>query len=193
MKFLRWRPLAAALLLGAPAIALAHNGATGIVGERMMAMSMLSEQIKTLVPAVESGEVTQAQVDAAARMILMHSGESMTRLFPEGSIEAPSEALPSIWQRWDEFSTQASQLKAFATELQQVRLEKPELVSVAVEPQPTEWERMTFSNLLGLEPNPLTRQPPVQRSAATPEGPNLAEVVQGIVRTCSSCHTSFRR
>ena len=82
--------LLAALTIAVPAVAFAHNGATGIVGERMMAMMMLSEQVKALTPAVETGAATQAQVDAAARMILMHSGTAMTSSSPK-AVPMPSQ------------------------------------------------------------------------------------------------------
>ena len=43
-----------------------------------------------------------ALVSDAALAIADHAKE-IPSLFPEGSIEKPSEALPSIWQEWDEF------------------------------------------------------------------------------------------
>lgn len=186
------RPLLAALTIAVPAVAFAHNGATGIVGERMMAMMMLSEQVKALTPAVETGAATQAQVDAAARMILMHSGTAMTKLFPEGRADALSEALPAIWERWDDFTSRADELEALAQQLLKVRVEAPS-PAVDVRPgQPTEWERLSFASLIGGEPNPLTHRPePHQHTPA--DGPELEVVFDRIVKTCSSCHAEFRR
>ena len=67
----------------------AHGNATGIVGERMMGMMMLGEQVKLLTPILAADP---AAVAKAAEMIEMHAGPAMTKLFPEGSIEGPSEA-----------------------------------------------------------------------------------------------------
>lgn len=188
------RSLLVTALLAAPAAVLAHNGATGIVGERMMAMMMLSEQIKSLVPAVESGGVTQVQIDSAAKMILTHSGEAMTNLFPEGSIEPPSEASPAIWERWSQFAFYAEELGDLAVQLQGASLTAPTAVpsQAPAASEPKEWDRLSFASLMGQAPNPLTakkERPP----ATSPDQPDVADVVSQITQTCSACHARFRR
>ena len=52
-----------------------------------------------------------------AAVIQSHSGEALTKLFPEHSIEGPSEAKPEIWTDWEEFSELAKQLDVFAAGL----------------------------------------------------------------------------
>lgn len=188
------RSLLVTVLLAAPAAVLAHNGATGIVGERMMAMMMLSEQIKSLVPAVEAGDVTQAQVDSAAKMFLMHSGEAMTSLFPEGSIEAPSEASPAIWERWSQFASYADELGDLAVQLQGASLAAPTAVSSQspATSEPKEWDRLSFASLMGQAPNPLTAKKET-RPATSSDRAYVADVVSQITQTCSACHAKFRR
>ena len=195
MKLPIGRLAAVALLAGAPVIALAHNGATGIVGERMMAMMMLGEQVKTLVPAVESGAVTQTQIDTAAKMILMHSGEAMTNLFPEGSIEGPSEASPAIWKEWAAFSAYADRLEQLGRLLQQAeaRVETVAAAPVNAANQPSEWERLSYAALLGAAPNPLINSGEQAGEATAPERPRVSEIVRSITSTCSGCHADFRR
>lgn len=105
--------LLAPLLIAATAIA--HSGATGVVKERMEAMSDIADQMK-LIAAMISGqsEFEAAGAQAAARAIAVHAGD-MAELFPEGSNARPSEARDEIWIRWDRFTAIASQLQADAS------------------------------------------------------------------------------
>lgn len=83
-------PLACGVLLAGAMVASGHNGATGIIGERMMGMMMLSEQIKALAPVAEAPTSSDAEtVIAAAEMIAMHAGPAMTELFPRAVSEPP--------------------------------------------------------------------------------------------------------
>jgi cytochrome c556 len=41
-------------------------------------------------------------------------------MFPEGSTEKPSEALPAIWQDWDEFVAISEQMKTDAKQLSEI-------------------------------------------------------------------------
>lgn len=75
----------------------AHGGATGIVKERMDLMASVGKSMKTVTEMFQSAKPYNAeQVSAAARLIGTHGGEQTTKLFPEGSINGPSEALPAI-------------------------------------------------------------------------------------------------
>ncbi len=91
--------------------ALAHTGATGIVKERMDAMSSIGDNMK-VIGAMIKGEAAfdGKRVEAAARVIAGHA-EEFPRLFPEGTNEKPSEALPAIWTDWDKFIGIATNLK----------------------------------------------------------------------------------
>ncbi len=99
---------AIALLSG---LALAHSGATGIVKQRMDVMSDVGEQMKTIA-AIMKGEVAfDGQVVSSAAAKMATHAEMIPQLFPEGSIDGPSEALPAIWQDWEEFTQLGSSLK----------------------------------------------------------------------------------
>ncbi len=50
-------------------------------------------------------------------MIASHGGETLTKLFPEGSIKHPSEAIPAIWTDWERFGAIAMDLSRYATAL----------------------------------------------------------------------------
>jgi cytochrome c556 len=183
---------------------LGHGGATGIVGERMMGMMMLSEQVKVLTPAFANGETLDPQVlREAAGMIKMHAGPAMTNLFPEGSTESPSEVRPDIWTRWDEFAGLADRLAALAAELEAAVVPQAQIVAAAPPPQPTpkvdEWEAMDFASLMGLPSQHSGHQQEVEQIVVGSIGENGApqraaqEVFADITATCSSCHAAFRR
>ncbi len=110
--------VAGALLLAGGVAAYAHGGASGVVKERMEAMEDMGDVMKSL-SAIMRGD-TEYDADAVrkgAEVIGSHSGEALTGLFPEHSLEAPSEAKPEIWTDWDEFSALAEQLGLFASGL----------------------------------------------------------------------------
>lgn len=105
----------ASVLVVASQSVFAHGGATGVVKERMDGMGVMKDAMKVLTPMMRG----QVDYDAAivrerAEDISNHAGEALTKLFPEGSLEAPSEAKPEIWQDWREFSALADQLRVMA-------------------------------------------------------------------------------
>jgi cytochrome c556 len=55
-----------------------------------------------------------ATVRAIAREVAAAGGDALTRLFPEGSIIAPSEARPEIWTDWARFTGLAEDMSAAA-------------------------------------------------------------------------------
>lgn len=109
---------AAALVILSGAAAFAHGGATGIVKERMEAMKALGASGKAL--AAMARNEAPFDPDAAAthaEVMAGHGGDSMTALFPEGSLKDPSEALPVIWDEWDRFAALADSLQDSAAAL----------------------------------------------------------------------------
>ncbi|MBW3098979.1 c-type cytochrome [Pseudohoeflea coraliihabitans] len=118
-KFLKSTLTAAIVLTGASAVALAHGGATGIVKERMDGMMAMGKVVKEL-SAMMRGDVAY-DADAmreGARTIRVHSGDNLTRLFPEGSGGAPSEAKAAIWSDWENFAALAERLAVEAEGLE---------------------------------------------------------------------------
>lgn len=99
--------------------ALAHEGATGVVKERMLMMKDISSQMKTLGLMIKGDVQFEAKTASSAARNIANHGQEMLILFPEGSVHEPSKALEAIWQEWaqferlvDDFNTKASELSA---------------------------------------------------------------------------------
>lgn len=106
--------------LGLSKFAQAHGSATGIVKERMDMMQGIGDKMKE-VGAMIKGQTSfdSYEISRHAKRISEHS-PSITKLFPEGSLDKPSEALPSIWKEWDEFSALTTKLTTEAEKLDQI-------------------------------------------------------------------------
>ena len=78
-------------------------------------MVSLGSAMKALTAMMRGKQAYDAErVKASAKTIAGHGGESMTSLFPEGSLKHPSRAKPAIWADWDRFSALATQLAVYA-------------------------------------------------------------------------------
>ena len=96
----------------------AHRGATGIVKQRMDAMTSIAGAMKALRAMMRGKQAYDAKrVKAYARAIAGHGAGNLTALFPEGSLKHPSRANPAIWADWDRFSALARQLAVYADAL----------------------------------------------------------------------------
>lgn len=92
-------------------LSLAHDGATGVVKERMEAMKVMSDRLKAIARMLRGEQPFKAQhVAKFAKEISKHSGDAMISKFPRGSIQGPSEAVPEIWENWEEFNELAREL-----------------------------------------------------------------------------------
>ena len=101
--------------------AVAHEGATGVVKERMDHMKEIGQQVKIMVPMMKGTlPYDPEQVAKSAAIIEGNSGETFTALFPEGSNEKPSEALSDIWDNWSKFTDLANELQSRAGDLKTV-------------------------------------------------------------------------
>jgi cytochrome c556 len=95
----------------------AHDGATGIVKQRMDMMSDVASSMKTLGQMIKGQNAYSADIaESAALKIEKHSKHFQT-MFPKGSTQEPSEALPAIWQDWEEFQKLLSTMELEASEL----------------------------------------------------------------------------
>jgi cytochrome c556 len=204
-RTLTWLQAGLLCLVGA-ASAYGHNGATGVVADRMMAMMMLGEQVKALNPMfVGETAVDPAAVKKAAGMIEMHAGRAMTSLFPEGSLDKPSEAKPEIWTQWPQFQRLAERLLLLGRELAQAAETNAEATTASVQteppPQLTEWERLDTAVLLGTAPRPGSAASQLGAIISSETVASLrpaarrepGDVFREIVATCSSCHAAFRK
>ena len=100
-------------------IAFAHSGAKGIVKERMDMMSDIGKSMKTIGTMLRNGEFDPETAKQAALVIQEHAAR-IPDLFPDGSINGPSEALPSIWTNWEEFVAAAKKKDANAPQLPKI-------------------------------------------------------------------------
>ncbi|WP_299202120.1 cytochrome c [uncultured Amphritea sp.] len=99
---------------------IAHGGATGVIKERMDLMEGMKDVVKE-VSAIYKGEAeyNADTIRNAAETIKTHSGDAMTKLFPEGSVSGHSEAKPLIWEEWQRFKTLADRQVRLADGLYQ--------------------------------------------------------------------------
>jgi cytochrome c556 len=97
--------------------ALAHEGATGIIAERMKAMENMGRELKVMIGMVDG----EGPLDRAA--FLRHAEafhedcHRVEAMFPPGSIDHHSHALPAIWERPDEFQEEMRRLHEASEEL----------------------------------------------------------------------------
>jgi cytochrome c556 len=95
-------------------LALAHEGATGVVKDRMDLMKGQQKDMK-LIGDMSKGKTPfdAAKATAAARD-LSATAKKIPDLFPQGSSGHPSDARPAIWSEWDRFTGNAKELETSA-------------------------------------------------------------------------------
>jgi cytochrome c556 len=97
----------------------AHQGATGVVKERMRAMKSIKDSMAVIGAMIKGGrEFDPSEAKGAADIIRVHA-EAMPELFPvtEESRQAVSEAKPAVWQEKDRFDSLAQELEEKAITL----------------------------------------------------------------------------
>ncbi len=153
----------------------AHKGASGVVMERMEAMSAMGKAMRSL-SRIMAGSVPYdaGEVRGAASLIARNSGGAMTGLFPAGSGGSPSEAAEEIWADWEEFSRLADRLRT---------------ASLALE--------LAAANGIG-GPDADAGELEAVLSGARPPAPDAVHdlpaglIFAEISRTCKTCHSKFR-
>ena len=110
------------LAAGVGGVAFAHQGATGIVKERMETMSAMKDAM-AVVGRMLKGETAfdAAEAGRAADVIAGHA-DDMKAQFPDTqeSRQKASEATPLVWQEPERFNRLADELAAAAATLSQV-------------------------------------------------------------------------
>lgn len=100
------------------AAAHAHEGATGVVKERMDSMKTVARAMKAIKTEIAKGDAFDAGAIAEnAGIVQRHSGEALVALFPEGSGHAPSEARPEVWSDRATFAELADDMSQLAATL----------------------------------------------------------------------------
>ena len=112
--------LSAVIAVSATTAVFAHGGAMGIVKERMDLMSAIGKNMKS-VAAMVKGEAKfdPTAIETSAKSMAEHSTK-INDLFPKGSLDKPTEALPSIWEDWDRFAQLSKDLETEANKLAEV-------------------------------------------------------------------------
>ena len=112
-------PLAAVITISSSLVAsiYAHDGATGIVKERMESMKSIASAIKTIAKTSKQGsEFKLDAVITAASVVVEHASKVSGQFLPD-TYNPPSEALPIINERFEEFDALARKLEQSAKTL----------------------------------------------------------------------------
>ena len=179
---------------------LAHSGATGVVKERMDGMMAMSKAIKAVTPVMRGKvDYDAARVRDFAATIKEHSGETMTKLFPEGSEEAPSVAKPRIWEDWSEFEALAVRLGTLAEGLDRAADNGLKAAGGASASMMGGDTMMGGQSMMGGDDmmggggmmggsGPMTAELDPAQLAEMPAD----AVFRMVSQTCAACHTKFR-
>ena len=111
----RIRKIALIVAIGSATAALAHTGVqNAAVKARMDGMTALGENLKVIGAMSIGGTSFDADAArAAAARIARHAAETPA-LFEAQEDDPTSEALPSIWENFDDFTTKATELEEVA-------------------------------------------------------------------------------
>jgi cytochrome c556 len=121
------------LVLGSPALAHTSDSAlTGIYKERHDAMEAMKDAlVSTKMMVTGKAEFDAAKVKENAAVIAGQAGDPLLELFPEGTNDAPSEALANIWTDWETFTAKSNLLKERAEALGQADGQKASMAAFA--------------------------------------------------------------
>ncbi|PJF10267.1 cytochrome c [Pseudorhodobacter sp. MZDSW-24AT] len=207
----QWTGALALAASAVAAVALAHNGATGVVLERMNGMTAMRDTVAELAPMMQ-GTIPYDTfiVSEGASVIAGHAGETMLSLFPEGSLEGVTYAKPEIWSDWQDFAALAEELKTYADALAVAAPNglEPALPpaddmagmdhsAMTMTPAPEVKKGFTVAELMGYG----ERIPELQVTRGTSNPATLEfdlttlaadDLFTRISGTCSSCHSQFR-
>jgi len=106
--------LAGTLALFSISIASAHSGATGVVKQRMDAMSEIGANMKIIGNMARGTSTMDTEALAASLAAISQNTSGLSDLFPTGTEAAPSEASPAIWENPEDFGAQIDGLETAA-------------------------------------------------------------------------------
>jgi cytochrome c556 len=99
------------------------------IEKRQKLMKDNSAAVKAIKGAVESKDY--ATIETKAKDISANA-DKIPDLFPKGSTSEKSRALPAIWEKWDEFTKNAGNLKKAANDLSAAANSKDEKIGEKV-------------------------------------------------------------
>ena len=100
----------------------AHGGATGVVKERMELMKSMGDRMKKMGDMVKGKVAFDAALIAASAREIEQKAPEIAHLFPEGSNDKPSEALPRIWEDRGKFDELTEDMIQEAAKLSDVAI-----------------------------------------------------------------------
>ena len=103
---------------GLSSLVSAHSGAKGVVKERMDHMGSIAASMKAMGKMFKGAEPFDPdKIRKLSASVSQHGGDAMLSLFPEETLQPPSDARPEIWANWTRFSELAHALKSTASAL----------------------------------------------------------------------------
>ena len=103
------------------------HGATGVVKQRMEAMSDMGDAMKAMASMVKGKQAFEPALFIQSGETIAEHSDMMPKLFPAGSMVGKSEALPTIWQQWDDFVSLGYRTKTDAEKLVKMARDGTEL------------------------------------------------------------------
>lgn len=100
--------------------AAAHQGATGVVKERMDLMDKIGKNMKGMKAMIQGKTAFESQTMAEYAESIRLASTHIKKVFPEGSLKGKSEALPDIWKNWDKFSSLSERLTSESKKLKEL-------------------------------------------------------------------------
>ncbi|MEK0084457.1 c-type cytochrome [Benzoatithermus flavus] len=88
----------------------------GVYKERETLMKGFGKQMTIVKGVVAENKGTLTDAEAAAKEIAARA-DHIPSVFPQGTNQGESEALPVIWQQWDEFEAKARNMQSLAAKL----------------------------------------------------------------------------
>lgn len=172
--------LTVALSASVAVAAYAHNGATGIVKERMDAMSVMGDAVKEIAPMMRGEVIYDAEaVRAASQSFIDHAGSAMTDLFPEGTGGMPSAAKDTVWTDADEFAELAERLGEYGEGLALASDNPPAMGAAAM------------SDMMGADTDTMMGAEPAMDAIDFASMP-VDAAFEMVSQTCSACHSKYR-
>ena len=98
------RVITLCLLSSLAVVIQAHEGAEGVIKERMDRFKENKESMK----AIKANLGRDTSVIAKEALAIKDWANQLTNYFPEGSTQSPSEALPAIWENFEDFKARAA-------------------------------------------------------------------------------------
>lgn len=207
----QWTGAMALAASAVAAVAMAHNGASGVVLERMNGMTAMRDTVAELAPMMQGAVPYDAFiVSEGAAVIASHAGETLLSLFPKDSLEGVTYAKPEIWSNWQDFAALAEEMKLYADALSVAAPNGLEPASapsgdmarmdhsgMVMPPAEETGLRLSVAELMGYAEK--TADSLVTRGQIEPTSLALTlsslaadDLFTRISGTCSSCHAQFR-